>query len=85
MNNPVLTFKGEEIEVRKVFSCLFEHETTEELIRVWYQDFDGYLIYEKCMDSLRKKRKFHLVNYSVTTKGFGRMNVHENCCIKRAI
>jgi len=57
MNNPVLTFKGEEIEVRKVFSCLFEHETTKELIRVWYQDFDGYLIYEKCLDSLRKKRK----------------------------
>lgn len=57
MDNPVLIFKGEEIEVRKIFNSLFIHETTEEVIRVWYQDFDGCLVYEKCLDSLRKKRK----------------------------
>ncbi|MEQ6049507.1 hypothetical protein U2I53_10715 [Lysinibacillus capsici] len=57
MDNPVLIFKGEEIEVKKIFYSLFKHETTDEMIRVWYEDFDGYLVYEKCMDSLRKKRK----------------------------
>lgn len=57
MGYPVLVFKGENIEVRKIFNCLFEHEATEEVIRVWYEDFDGYLVYEKCLDSLRKKRK----------------------------
>lgn len=57
MGNPVLIFKGEEIEVRKIFNSLFKHEPTEEVIRVWYEDFDGYLVYEECLDSLRRKRK----------------------------
>ncbi|MDC6267741.1 hypothetical protein [Lysinibacillus fusiformis] len=57
MDNPVLSYKGEKIEVKKIFNCLFKNEDTKELIRVWYQDFDGLLIYETCSDSLRKKRK----------------------------
>lgn len=57
MDNPVLSYKGEKIEVKKIFNCLFKNEATKELIRVWFEDFDGFLIYETCSDRLRKKRR----------------------------
>ncbi|MFF2794961.1 hypothetical protein [Lysinibacillus xylanilyticus] len=60
MSNPVISVRGEPIEVRKIFNCLFEHETKKELkelIHVWYEDFDGYIVYEECTDCLQQKRK----------------------------
>lgn len=57
MDNPVISVRGELVEVRKIYNCLFEHETKEELIHVWYEDLDGYIIYEECTDCLQQKRK----------------------------
>ncbi|WP_336636869.1 hypothetical protein [Lysinibacillus fusiformis] len=61
MINPVVNIRGERVEVRKIFNCLFEHETNEELIHVWYEDTDGYIIYEGCTDALHQKRKMTYV------------------------
>ncbi len=54
---PVVNVRGERVEVRKIFNCLFEHETSEKLIHVWYEDLDGYIIYEDCTDAFNRKGK----------------------------
>lgn len=58
---PVVNIRGERLEVRKIFNCLFEHETSERLIHVWYEDLDGYIIYEDCTDVLQQKKKMTYV------------------------
>ena len=43
--------------VRRIFKCLFENEEKQELVYAWYEDMDGYIVYEECIDPLQTKRK----------------------------
>lgn len=45
------------MKVRKVFKCLFENEEKQELVYAWYEDLDGYIIYEDCEDGTQQRRK----------------------------
>lgn len=45
------------MKVRQVFKRLFENVEREELVYAWYEDLDGYIIYEECDDGLQQHRK----------------------------
>jgi len=44
------------MKVRQVFKCLFENEEKQELVYAWYEDLEGYIIYEEC-DGTQERQK----------------------------
>ncbi|MFJ8100255.1 hypothetical protein [Lysinibacillus sp. NPDC096212] len=61
MGNPATNCEGENLKVKKIYNCLFEHESTKELIHVCYEDLDGNIVYENLSDRLLQKRKMTYV------------------------
>lgn len=45
------------MEVGHVFKCLFENVEKQELVYAWYEDLNGFIIYEECHDCLQQKLK----------------------------
>lgn len=42
--------------VKKII-CLYENEKEQELIHVWGEDTEGYIIFERCDDPTRQLQK----------------------------
>lgn len=44
------------MKVRRVLNCLFEDADRQELVYAWYEDLDGYIIFEYCNDLTQQKQ-----------------------------
>jgi len=42
------------MKVKRKYQELFENRTEEELIYVWAEDLDGYILYEYCSDGTQQ-------------------------------
>lgn len=45
------------MKVRQIFRCLFENEEEQELVYAWYEDMEGFIIYEECRDGTQQRHK----------------------------
>lgn len=48
---------GDQVKVRRVYKCLFENTEKQDLVYAWFEDLDGYIIYEECGDGTQQRRK----------------------------
>lgn len=45
------------MKVHQVFKCFFENAENQELVYAWYEDLDGYIVYEECCDGTHQHHK----------------------------
>ncbi len=45
------------MKVRRVWKCLFENAEQEELVYAWYEDLDGYIVFDECNDGTQQLQK----------------------------
>lgn len=57
MGNGINKEVGEYMKVRQVLKSLFENEEKQELVYAWYEDLEGYIIYEECGDGIQQRCK----------------------------
>lgn len=56
------------MKVRQVFKCLFENVEKQELVYAWYEDLEGYIIYEECNGAQQREKMTKTQFYNAYTR-----------------